>query len=252
MTAIPQGRTRRAALVSAMCALVVTGTGLTGCGSDDPDAGTNGVGKLTAAQIQAKTKKAADAAETVRLAGTVVTNGTTYTLDMRLKGDGGTGSVTSKESTFRLLRVGEHLYLKADADFWTDQDGKGGASSSDTAVADKLDGKYVKVPTDDPTYKRFSGFTDKNVLLDGLLTLQGALATDGYHEQSGTRTFRITGGDGSGGSLDVSLEGTAYPLRLVRAGNAGTLRLTDWGKDFALEEPSKNETVDYGQQLPSS
>ncbi|WP_371546084.1 hypothetical protein [Streptomyces sp. NBC_00554] len=252
MTAIPQGRTRRAALVSAMCALVVTGTGLTGCGSDDPDAGTNGVGKLTAAQIQAKTKKAADAAETVRLAGTVVTNGTTYTLDMRLKGDGGTGSVTSKESTFRLLRVGEHLYLKADADFWTDQDGKGGASSADTAVADKLDGKYVKVPTDDPTYKRFSGFTDKNVLLDGLLTLQGALATDGYHEQSGTRTFRITGGDGSGGSLDVSLEGTAYPLRLVRAGNAGTLRLTDWGKDFALEEPSKNETVDYGQQLPSS
>ncbi|WP_405906759.1 hypothetical protein OG742_15070 [Streptomyces sp. NBC_00828] len=252
MTAIPQGRTRRAALVSAMCALVVTGTGLTGCGSDDPDAGTNGVGKLTAAQIQAKTKKAADAAETVRLAGTVVSNGTTYTLDMRLKGDGGTGSVTSKESTFRLLRVGEHLYLKADADFWTDQDGKGGASSADTAVADKLDGKYVKVPTDDPTYKRFSGFTDKNVLLDGLLTLQGTLATDGYHEQSGTRTFRITGGDGSGGSLDVSLEGTAYPLRLVRAGNAGTLRLTDWGKDFALEEPSKNETVDYGQQLPSS
>lgn len=194
-----------------MCALVVTGTGLTGCGSEDPDAGTNGVGKLTAAQIQAKTKKAADGAQTVRLAGTVVTNGTTYTLDMRLKGDGGTGSVTSKESTFRLLRVGEHLYLKADADFWTDQDGKGGASEADTAVADKLDGKYVKVPTDDPTYKRFSGFTDKNVLLDGLLTLQGALATDGYHEQSGVRTFRITGGDGSGGSLDVSLEGTAYP-----------------------------------------
>ncbi|MFE6484651.1 hypothetical protein ACFVGN_17175 [Streptomyces sp. NPDC057757] len=251
MTAIPQGRTRRATLVSAMCALVVTGTGLTGCGGEDPDAGTNGVGKLTAAQIQTRTKQAAGAAKTVRLAGTVVTNGTTYTLDMRLKEDGGTGSVTSKKSTFRLLRVGEHLYLKADADFWSDPDGSGG-TSEDTDVADKLSGMYVKVPADDPAYKRFSGFTDKDVLLDGLLTLQGDLATDGYHEQSGVRTFRITGDDGSGGSLDVSLEGTAYPLLLVRAGNAGTLRLTDWGKDFALKEPDKKETVDYGQELPSS
>ncbi|MFC9848695.1 hypothetical protein ACFWFF_23185 [Streptomyces sp. NPDC060223] len=252
MTAILQGRTPRAALVSAICALVVTGTGLTGCSSEDPDAGTNGVGKLTAAQIQTKTKQAAEAAKTVRLSGTVVTNGTTYTLDMSLKDDGGSGSVTSKESTFRLLRVGEHLYLKADADFWSDQDGSGDTGSTDTEVADKLSGMYVKVPTDDPTYKRFSGFTDKDVLLDGLLTLEGTLATDGYHEQSGIRTFRITGGDGSGGSLDVSLEGTAYPLLLVRAGNAGTLRLTDWGKDFALTEPSKKETVDYGQELPSS
>ena len=49
MTAIPQGRTRRTGLLGAMCALVVTGTGLTGCGGDDPDAGTNGVGKLPAA-----------------------------------------------------------------------------------------------------------------------------------------------------------------------------------------------------------
>jgi hypothetical protein len=249
VTAIPQGRTRRAALVSAMCVLVVTGTGLTGCGSEDPDAGTNGVGKLPAATIQAKTRKAAGAADTVRLSGTVVSNGTTYTLDMRLKSDGGTGSVTSKGATFRLLRVGDHLFLKADAEFWSQQ---GGKASGDTSAAKKLDGMYVKVPAGDPAYKRFSGFTDKDVLLDGLLTLHGTLATDGHHEQSGVRTIRITGDKGSGGSLDVSLKGTPYPLSLVRAGNAGTLRLTDWGKDFALEEPSKKETVDYGQQLPTS
>ena len=94
-----------------MCALAVTGTGLTGCGKEDPDAGTNGVGKLPAATIQAKTKKAAEAAEAVRLSGTVVSNGVTYTLDMRLKSDGGSGSVTSKGAGFRLLRVGEHLFL---------------------------------------------------------------------------------------------------------------------------------------------
>ena len=252
MSANPRGRTRSAGLVSAMCALLVTGTGLTGCGAD-PDEGTNGVGKLPADTIQTKTRTAARSADAVRLSGTVVTSGTTYTLDMSLKDDGGTGSVTAKGSTFRLLRVGEHLFLKADAAFWSHEDGgKGKDGESDAAAAAKLGGLFVKVPTGDPSYKKFSGFTDKDVLLDGLLTLHGSLATDGHHEQSGVRTIRITGDKGDGGTLDVSLEGSPYPLRLVRAGGAGTLLLSDWGKDFPLEEPAKNETVDYGQQLPSS
>ncbi|QTE00716.1 hypothetical protein [Streptomyces cyanogenus] len=247
MTAIPQGRTRRSVLVTASCALALTGAiVLSGCGGDDPDAGTNGVGKLPPAKIQAKTRAAADAASAVRLSGTVVTSGRTYRLDMRLKADGGTGSVTAQGATFKLLRVGQELYLKADADFWSHADGSDGATG-------KLDGKYVKVPQRDPAYKKFSGFTDKDVLLDGLLTLHGALATDGHHsDQSGTRTIRITGDEGSGGTLDVSLQGTPYPLRLVRAGDAGTLRFSDWGRNFTVEKPARSETVDYGRQLPTS
>jgi hypothetical protein len=167
---------------------------------------------------------------------------------MRLKADGGTGSVTSKGATFKLLRVGKQLYLKADADFWNQADGKDGGDGT----AQKLNGKYVKVPQGDPAYRKFSGFTDKDVLLDGLLTLHGTLATDGHHDDAGTRTIRITGDKGSGGSLDVSLEGTPYPLRLVRGGGAGTLSFSDWGKGFAVTEPAKGETVDYGKQLPTS
>ncbi|MFJ3303089.1 hypothetical protein ACIPSA_08220 [Streptomyces sp. NPDC086549] len=251
MTAIPQGRIRRAALVTATCALVVTGTvALSGC-SEDPDAGTNGVGKLSADKIQSRTKAAAGSVDAVRLSGTVVTSGHTYQLDMRLKSEGGTGSVTSEGATFHVLRIGERLYLKADADFWSHADGTG-HKSGDAAAAGKLGGKYVKVPQGDPAYKRFSGFTDKAVLLDGLLSLHGKLATDGHHDQSGTPTIRITGDSGSGGTLDVSLEGKPYPLRLVRAGGAGTLSFSDWGKDFAVTQPAKNETVDYGKQLPTS
>ncbi|MYW49476.1 hypothetical protein GT346_40800, partial [Streptomyces sp. SID161] len=223
---MPRGRTRRTALVTATCALAVAGaTVLSGCGGDDPDAGTNGVGRLPADRIEAKTRAAADAASAVRLSGTVVTSGRTYRLDMQLKTDGGSGSVTSQGATFKLLRVGQELYLKADADFWNHADGSDGATG-------KLDGKYVKVPQGDPAYKKFSGFTDKDVLLDGLLTLHGTLATDGRHtDQSGTPTIRITGDAGSGGTLDVSLRGTPYPLRLVRGGGAGTLGFADWNKD---------------------
>ncbi|WP_330459675.1 hypothetical protein OIB37_24055 [Streptomyces sp. NBC_00820] len=245
MIAIDHGRTRRTTLVATICALAVAGAALlTGCGGDDPDAGTNGVGKLPPDRIQAKTRAAADTARAVRLSGTVVTSGLTYTLDMRLKSGGGTGSVTSKGGTFRLLRVGKQLYLKADADFWH--------HSGDTSAAGKLDDKYVKVPQGDPAYRKFSGFTDKDVLLGGLLTLHGKLAAAGHHDQAGTRTIRITGDNGSGGTLDVSLDGTPYPLRLVRAGSAGTLTFSDWGKDFPAAEPAKSETVDYGRQLPGS
>ncbi|MET9504649.1 hypothetical protein ABZY42_23510 [Streptomyces sp. NPDC006622] len=252
MTAITQGRThRRAALVSAMCALAVTGLGLTGCG-EDPDAGTNGVGKLAADKIQARTQAAAAAVDAVRLSGSVVAGGKSYKLDMSLKSDGATGSVTAGGATFHLLRVDEELYLKADAAFWKHEDGKSDDGGSDTAAAGKLDDKYVKVPTGDPSYKKFSGFTDKDLLLDSVLTLHGSLGKDGHHEQGGVRTIRITGDGGSGGTLDVSLEGKPYPLRLVRAGGAGTLTFSAWGRDFALEEPAKGETVDYGKELPTS
>ena len=247
MTAIALGRRRRTTLLGAICALVVAGTGaLAGC-SDDPDAGTNGVGKLPAATIQSKTRAAAAAAESVHLSGDVVTNGHTYKLDMRLKSEGATGSVTSDGLAFGLLRIGEQLYLKAGSGFWNHADGDTGKAS-----ASKLDGKYVKVPTGDASYKKFSGFTDMDVLLGGLLTLHGSLATDGHHEQSGTRTIRITGDKGSGGTLDVSLQGKPYPLRLERAGGAGTISFSSWGEDFALNEPKKTETVDYGKQLPTS
>lgn len=246
MTVTSRRRSPRAALAGAACVLAV-GAALTGCGGEDPDAGTNGVGRLSAAQIQTKTRTAAESARTVRLHGTVVTSGSTYALDMRLKPDGGTGSVTAKGATFGLLRVGEELFLKADAAFWSHDTGE-----ADAAAAEKLAGKYVKVPQGDPSYQKFSGFTDKDVLLDGLLSLHGTVEADGRHERNGVRTVRISGDGGAGGSLDVSLEGTPYPLRLVRAGSAGTLTFSDWNKEFVLEQPAKDDTLDYGRQLPAT
>ncbi|NJP52370.1 hypothetical protein HCJ93_20500 [Streptomyces sp. SBST2-5] len=254
MIPISQGRSRWAAPALAVCVLLVAGAGLTGCSEEDPDAGTNGVGRLSPQEIQSRTQKAAASVDTVRLHGTVVTKGRTYKLDMRVKSEGGIGSVTTEGETFRLLRVGDELFLKAGAEFWG-RGGKGadgGGTRADAAAAAKLAEKYVKVPKGDPSYKKFSGFTDKDVLLGGLLTLHGELATDGHHEQGGVRTIRITGDDGSGGTLDVSLEGQPFPLRLVRAGKAGVLTFSSWGADFPLKKPAKDETLDYGKQLPSS
>ncbi|WP_405716434.1 MULTISPECIES: hypothetical protein [unclassified Streptomyces] len=241
---------RRTVLVALLCAGLATA--LTACGGEDPDQGTNGVGKLSATEIEKKAQGAAAAAGTVRLAGTLVSKGGTYKLDMQLKENGGTGSVASKDSTFELLRIDDELYLKAGSGFWNHEEKAGTDSEAGGAAADKLDDKYVKVPEDDPTYKQLRGFTDKKTLLDGLLTLHGTLNKGDREKVGTTRTVQIMGGKGEGGTLDVSLEGTAYPLRFARGGGGGTVTLSDWGKDFPLEAPAQGDTVDYGKQLPKT
>lgn len=248
-----RARRRTTALALVLCAGLTAA--LTACAGEDPDKGTNGIGRLTGPEIEKKAQAAADSADAVRLAGTLVSKGGTYKLDMKLKGKGGAGSVTSKNSTFELLRIGDELYLKAGAGFWSHDDGKkasAGGASDEGGAADKLQDKYVKVPEDDPTYKQLRGFTDKKVLLDGLLTLHGEVGKGDRDEVGGVRTIRILGGKGEGGALDVSLEGAPYPLSFARGGGGGVVKLADWGKDFALAAPAENETVDYGQQLPKS
>lgn len=248
----PAGRASRAALFAVLSAgLTVV---LTACG-EDPDAGTNGVGKLSAEEIETKARAAADAAVSVRLSGTLVSKGGTYKLNMRLKHEGGIGSLTSKDNAFELLRIGDALFLKADAGFWSHADGddEGEPSESDAEAAQKLADKYVKVPKGDPSYKQFRGFTDMDVLLDGLLGMQGELNKGDRTQVGGVRTIKVTAGEGGeGGVLDVSLQGKPYPLQFARAGGAGVLTLGDWDKDFPLAEPARGETVDYGGQLPKT
>lgn len=235
---------RNAVLVGAVCAAFAAA--LTGC-AGDPDAGTNGLGKLSPAKIESKARRAATSAHAVRLSGNVVSKGRNYKLDMRLSEKGGTGHLSTKSATFALLRVGDHLYLKADTEFWAHQ--RGEPSSADAAAARKLEDKYVKVPSGDPAYRQLSGFTDMDVLLEGLLGLHGKPSAGDRGEVNGVRTIRITGSDKGGASLDVSLEGTPYPLRLQRAGGAGVLQLADWNKDFTLKAPAKDDVVDYGRRI---
>lgn len=201
----------------ALCTVLTVG--LAACAAD-PDEGTNGVGRLSAPEIEGKARSAADTAKAVRLSGTLVSKGDTFKLNMRLKQGGATGSVTTKNSTFELLRVGDALYLKADAGFWT-HDSQGGdkPTEADAEAADKLDDMYVKVPQGDPSYKQLRGFTDMDLLLAGLIGLHGEKVKGDRDQIGGVRTVKVKGGaEGEGGTLDVALEGSPYPLQFARGG----------------------------------
>ncbi|MEU9603887.1 hypothetical protein [Streptomyces sp. NPDC048057] len=247
----PVPRARRAVVAAVLSAGLTAG--LVSCSEgEDPDKGTNGLGKLPAAEIENRARAAADAAKAVSLSGTLVSKGGTYRLNMRLKDDGGTGSVTAGDNTFELLRVADDLYLKADAGFWAPSAKSDAKGDGDGEAVDKLEGKYVKVPEGDPAYDQFRGFTDKDALLDGFLGMTGELSKGDRTKIGDVRAIQVSAGEGAGGVLDVSLEGEPYPLQFARAGGGGVLTLGQWGVDFPLEPPAQSATVDYGKSLPKT
>ncbi|MFC7219848.1 hypothetical protein ACFQLX_17005 [Streptomyces polyrhachis] len=242
------------ALITATVAVVVSGCALLPEG-EDPDKGTNGVGKLGAEQIGSKALAAAESASSVRLSGSLVSGGKLFKLDLRLTDKGGTGEVSTKSGTFSVLRVGKALYLKADDDFWLAKGSEGAEGAkeepdrTDVEAARKLDGMYVKVPASDSSYKQLSGFTDRRVLLDGLLKLHGRVEAGERTEIDGVRTIGLVVDGGKGGGLAVSLEGRPYPLRVERAAGAGVIELGSWDEEFEVKAPRKEEVVDYGEQI---
>ncbi|MFJ8229368.1 hypothetical protein ACIQ9E_05310 [Streptomyces sp. NPDC094448] len=244
-------RPRRALLAVVLSAGLMTG--LVSCAAEeDPDQGTNGVGKLTAVEIETRARAAADEAKAVRLSGTLVSKGGTYKLNMRLKDGGGSGSVTTDDHAFELLRIGDDLYLKADAAFWSNR-GTGGSepaeADADAEAAGKLGGKYVRVPRGDAAYQQFRGFTEKDGMLDGFLGMEGELSKGDRTKIGNVRTVKVTAEEGKGGVLDVSLDGQPYPVRFARAGGAGVLTLAEWDVDFPLAPPARGAVVDYGKDL---
>jgi hypothetical protein len=230
-----------AALAAVLLALGGCGAG--GGGEEE----TNGVEDLAAQDIEQRAISAAREARTVLLTGTVISGDASYRIDMRLAGDGAVGEVSADGgATFELLRVGEDLYLKADEAFW---EGEDLPAELESDPAKKLDDKYVKVAPDDPAYEELSGFTDKNLLLDGLLAMEGERETGEEGEVGGVSTIRVEADGGAGGAMDVALVGRPYPLRLERGGDAGTVTLDDWNTEFPLRRPDDEQVVDYGNDM---
>ncbi|MET7638309.1 hypothetical protein [Streptomyces sp. NPDC005438] len=224
---------------------------LASCGKSDPNEGTNGVGRKSAKQIERQARSSAERAKAVHLSGKVRSGKRDYRLDMRLTDTGAVGEVSAQGGErFQLLRVDRDLYLKAGTAFWARQHKTGKRpTSADVAAARKLNGKYVKVPHKDRAYRQLRGFTDMEVMLDGVLDLNGSREKGTYGEVDDTRTVAVTADKGHGGIMEVSLEGTPHPLRVERGGDAGVVVLSDWNKRLTLRAPRKENVVDYGKSI---
>src|SRR5438045_9008151 len=102
-------------------ALVVA---VAGCGGSS----SNGEAKKTAEQVVADAQKAAVAASSVHVSGSIVDNGTPAAIDLTLvKGKGGKGKLSESGLKFELVRVVDTAYIKGSSAFLKKFAGAGAA-----------------------------------------------------------------------------------------------------------------------------
>lgn len=244
--------TRQAAW-AAVLVLGLTSGGVIGGGVARAD---NGIDKLSAQQIADRSRDALLSAHSLHLStrGTPGRGIPSMTLDLTLdrKGDC-TGSVDlgSSQGSVRIVKRGNDVWVKPDADFWKSQVPYGGA-----AFAAILNGRYMKGSADDPRLRDVTHGCD----LDTFRKLVGDHAdNEGGTLNKGRRTT-LDGApvvpvtrlrDGTTQTVYVAATGKPYPLRItVRGGGANAVvGLSAFDKPVPTATPPPDQTYDINALL---
>ncbi|WP_406296844.1 PT domain-containing protein [Embleya sp. NBC_00888] len=229
---LPQTKTT----IALLAACVLTGTA---CSKAE-----TGLGSESADSIAGKSKAAAATAVAVHVQGVWRIQTQEFRIDLRLKREGGVGTVVTADSTIELLRIGEDLFVRGDARLYQGRDGRGGTDVEESART--LRDKFVKVPPTDPSYARLSGFTRMQDMITDLIRLNGKLKKDGREKIRGAESLKLVADRGRGGELRVALKGTPFPLKYIPSPNGGSLELFEYNQDFPLVLPKPDDVLDYG------
>lgn len=233
---------------------LVTGLALAGCGGDEGDSAddvaapaesaapdTNGVDDLNADEILEEARDAATAADSVRISGEVVDDGSTIIIDMQYSGDGSNGTIGADGATMELLRVStDEYYMKADAETWEQLTGE-------AASGDIFADRYVRIPGDDESLGDLTSFLDFESFVEEALDPDGTLEKGETAEVNGVQAIGVVDPDSEdGGTLWVALTGEPYPLRIEspEGSGEGAIDFLDWGKAVDIKAPAEDEVID--------
>jgi hypothetical protein len=205
---------------------------LSGCGSSSSSSSSNGVADKSPAGILAATKVAADAANTVHVSGSIVSDGAPITLDMNLlAGKGGRGQLSESGLAFELIQVGRTVYIKGSQAFYKKIGG--------TAAAQLLQGKWLKAPASNSDFASLSQLTDLRQLVDQTLSNHGSsLKKLGTSTVAGQMVVGITD-NARGGTLYIAATGQPYPVQIVKSGSSGgKISFDRWNSSVTLAAPA--------------
>jgi hypothetical protein len=209
--------------------LVLGGAMLAGCGSSSSSGST--IASKTPAQIVAAAKSAADAAASVHIAGSVVSEGKPLTVDMRLlAGKGGRGRITLEGLSIDLVRVSGAVYINGSQAFYRRVAGP--------AAAQLLQGKWLKAPENSGNFASLASLTDLGKLIDTTLGSHGTLARGGTSTVDGQKAVAINDVS-QGGTLYVATTGSPYPIEIAkRGGGGGRIVFDHWNQPVTLTAPA--------------
>ncbi|MEU9619044.1 hypothetical protein ACIODT_17040 [Streptomyces sp. NPDC088251] len=245
---------RRQAAWAAVVVLGLTSGGVVGTGAARAD---NGIDKLTAQQIADRSRDALLSAHSLRLSthGDLGRGGNPSTaLDLTLDRDGNcTGSVDlgRSQGSVRIVKRGNDVWVKPDADFWKSQVPDGGP-----AFAAILNGRYMKGSAADPRLRDVVNGCD----LDTFRKLVGDHADNDRGTLNKGRKTTLDGApvvpvtrlrDGRTVTTYVAATGKPYPLRItVRGGGANAVvGFSAFDRPVPKATPPPDQTYDINALL---
>jgi hypothetical protein len=201
---------------------------LAGCGGGAKD---NGITKLSAAQVLAKTKAATNGVSSVHAAGSFSQSGQTFALNIQIGQQKATGTIRAGGGTIDLRLTGGTLYFRGDAKAFS----AFGANAAQSSVAA---GKWIKSAASSAFAASFKNFTDEKTLFSALLQPNGPVKKGGTTSVDGKKALTLVDTGANGGTLYVSETGAALPLRIKRAGGGGQIDFTDYNAGIKVSIPA--------------
>ncbi len=152
-------------------------------------------------------------ASAVHVAGSISNNGIPLTLDLNLvSGKGGTGRLSEAGLAFRVIAVGQDVYIQGTPAFWSHFAGP--------AAAHKLDGQWLRAPASG-AFAPIASLTDMRELFNRVLLSHGLLKKDGTTTVNGQPVIGVRDSSQGGTTLYVATTGPPYPVEVVKRGAGG-------------------------------
>jgi hypothetical protein len=174
-----------------------------------------GLESASADEILAAARTALLRASSVHAKGDLVSDGTPYTIDMRMvRGTGAAGRMSVQGKGLHLVRIGDTAYVQPDSAFLRS------ATNSASSVR-LLSGTYFKVTArKSALFAPFVALTDAEQAFGSTLAPTGAVTKGTVTRLNKVRVLDLLVDGGKSGHVFVALAGPPYPLRIVYGSSA--------------------------------
>jgi hypothetical protein len=223
-------RRLRVCAVASAAALLVGGV-VSACGGSSG----NGLTSKSPEAIVTAATAAFDSAKSVHLSGWVENSGSKITLDLDLaSGKGASGTMAIGGLSFRIIEIGQSLYLNADTAFWTHY--------ANAAAAQLFAGKWLKIPSSNSAVASFSTLADfssfKQLLSSALSKATPQNLTKGSTTTvDGQQAVPISEKGSQKSTLYVATAGRPYPIEVEQA-NSGSIVFDHYNESVSLKGPA--------------
>lgn len=199
---------------------------------------------LTADELLAKTKAAAQSATSVHVKGEIFDSGQSITIDLKLAGVArGAGTVIQDGGRIDLVRDGNDVYFKADEKTLNKTVAQGDAEN-----VKLIAGRYVKATVSTSGFDSFAGLLDLVEFVKGVLSPDGKVSRVHGKDVSGVTTVGLKDTAATGGGvLYVAATGEPFPLRIEPASGPGGVTMSDWNTKISITVPPMDDVIDFGK-----